>query len=38
MYDNEYWSMIKGILNKKLDIFFSLLDDDKLSKIVWNIV
>ena len=34
----EYDSIVKTYLNKKLDLFFGLLDDERISKMVWNIV
>ena len=36
--DMEYDSVVKMHLNKKLDLFFGLLDDERISKMVWNIV
>lgn len=30
--------MVKGSLNRRLDLFFGLLDDERISKMVWNIV
>jgi len=38
MEDLEYESIVKSCLNKKLDLFFALLDDQRISKIVWGIV
>lgn len=31
-------SVIKNVFNKNLDIFFNLLDDPRIEKLVWNIV
>lgn len=36
--DLEYESVVKTCLNKKLDLFFELLDDHRIEKIVWSIV
>jgi hypothetical protein len=38
MEDPDYESIVKTCLNKKLDLFFALLDDERISKIVWGIV
>ena len=38
MENPDYESIVKTCLNKKLDLFFALLDDERISKIVWGIV